>query len=64
MFVQSVRATKKNVQILIDNVLANMTEEQKESYIRDHLEDDYKDELLFLRDWEEEFGSLDEYVEE
>lgn len=64
MFIRTVRATKENVKVLIDNILPNMTEKQKESYIRDHLENDYKDELLFLRDWEEEFGSINEYVEE
>lgn len=64
MFIRTVSATKENVKVLIDNILPNMTEKQKESYIRDHLENDYKDELLFLRDWEEEFGSLNEYVEE
>lgn len=64
MFIRTVRATKENVKVLIDTILPNMTEKQKESYIRDHLENDYKDELLFLRDWEEEFGSINEYVED
>lgn len=64
MFIRTVRATKENVQVLIDNVLPKMTERQKEEYIRKHLENDYKDELLFVQDWEEEFGSTNEYIEE
>ena len=64
MFIRTVRATKENVQVLIDNILPKMTECQKEEYIRKHLETDYKDELLFVQDWEEEFGSINEYIEE
>lgn len=64
MFIRTVRATKENVQVLIDNILPKMTERQKEEYIRTHLETDYKDELLFVQDWEEEFGSINEYIEE
>lgn len=64
MFIRTVRATKENVQVLIDNILPKMTEHEKEEYIRKNLENDYKDELLFVQDWEEEFGSINEYIEE
>jgi hypothetical protein len=65
MITQKVRATKKNIKILIDVIEPKMTEKQKTDFIRDHLEMDYtENELLFVSDWQEEFGSDEEYAEE
>jgi hypothetical protein len=65
MITQKIRATKENIKTLIDVIVPKMSEKDKIEFIRDHLEMDYTDnELLFVSDWQEEFGSDEEYAEE
>ena len=65
MITQNVSATKENIKTLIDVIVPKMSEKDKIEFIRDHLEMDYTDnELLFVSDWQEEFGSDEEHAEE